>query len=56
MNEIDVKRLDHYGIVVATFDALGLVNKISDIIRGDPQEVLSPGQVVKAMVLAGLGF
>jgi len=56
MNTLNVKRLDHHGIVSGAFDALGFEDKLNEIIGIDPQEDVAPGQVVKSMVLVGLGF
>jgi transposase len=53
---IEVKNLDHLGIVAGIIDEIGLVDQINKILGQHPQEKVSAGQVVKAMILNGLGF
>ena len=54
--DIQVKNLDHLGIVAGIVDQIGLVEEIDRLIKKHPQQVVSTGQVVKAMILNGLGF
>ena len=54
--EIQVKNLDHLGIVAGIVDQIGLVEEIDRLIKPHPQQIISTGQVVKAMILNGLGF
>ncbi len=54
--EIQVKNLDHLGIVAGIVDQIGLVEEIDRLIEPHPQQIISTGQVVKAMILNGLGF
>lgn len=56
MDELGIKRLDHHGIVAGAFEALGLEELLNEAVGTDPQEQVSTGQAVKAMVLMGLGF
>ena len=37
-------------------DEMSLVEEINQLLGTHPQEIISPGQVVKAMILNGLGF
>lgn len=53
---IQVKNLDHLGIVAGIIDQIGLVEEIDRQIESHPQQIISTGQVVKAMILNGLGF
>lgn len=53
---IQVKNLDHLGIVAGIIDQIGLVEEIDRQIPKHPQQIISTGQVVKAMILNGLGF
>jgi transposase len=53
---IEVKNLDHLGIVAGIIDEIGLVEQINKIVGQHPQEKVSGGQAVKAMILNGLGF
>jgi transposase len=48
--------MDHLGIVAGIVDDIGLVEEIDRELGTHEQEVLSPGVVVKAMILNGLGF
>jgi transposase len=55
-NEIQVQDIDHLGIVAGIVDEIGLVEQVNELLGTHPQEVVSLGQVVKAMILNGLGF
>ncbi len=48
--------IDHLGIVAGIVDEIGLVEEIDRKLGTHPQEHVSPGQAVKAMILNGLGF
>ena len=54
--EIDIENLDHLGIVAGIIDDLGIVGKINEIVGSDSREKVNAGQVVKAIILNGLGF
>ena len=56
MNNLDIKRLDHHGIVAGVFDNLGFQAMLDEFIGFDDQEGITPGQAVKALVIAGMGF
>lgn len=53
---IKVQDLDHCGIVAGIIDQMGLVEEINQELGTHPQEKLSAGAVVKAMILNGLGI
>ncbi|MEM6518576.1 MAG: DUF4277 domain-containing protein [Cyanobacteria bacterium P01_D01_bin.71] len=53
---IQVKNLDHLGIVAGIIDEMGLVEVIDERIGPHPQQFVSTGVAVKAMILNGLGF
>jgi transposase len=55
-SNIRVQDLDHCGIIAGICDEMGLVEQIDKLLGTHPQEIISPGQVVKAMILNGLGF
>lgn len=55
-NEIEIQNIDHLGIVAGIIDAIGLVEIINELIPEQKGEKVSPGHVVKAMILNGLGF
>ncbi len=54
--EIEVKNIDHLGIIAGTIDELGLVEEVNQHLSTHPQEKVSAGQVLKAMIINGLGF
>lgn len=54
--EIQVRNLDHLGIVAGIIDDMGLVEHINQLVGQQPGEIVSPGHVVKAVILNGLGF
>ena len=54
--QIQVANLDHLGLVAGIIDAIGIVEKINDLVGTQPGEKVSPGQAVKAMILNGLGL
>jgi transposase len=56
VNEIQVQDLDHLGIVAGIVDEIGLVEQVDELLGRHSQEVVSLGQVLKAMILNGLGF
>jgi transposase len=53
---IKVENLDHLGIVAGIIDEIGLVECINRNVGTHPKEIVSAGEVVKAMILNGLGF
>ena len=44
--EIQVKNLDHLGIVAGIVDQIGLVEEIDRLVEPHPQQIISTGQVV----------
>lgn len=54
--DIRVQDIDHCGIGAGICDEMGLVEQIDRLLGTHPQEIISAGQVVKAMILNGLGF
>jgi transposase len=56
LKEIEIQNLDHLGIIAGIIDSIGLVEIINELIGQKPGEKISPGHVVKAMILNGLGF
>jgi transposase len=53
---IEVQDVDHLGIVAGIIDEAGLVEEIDRRVGTHPQERVSCGRAVKAMILNGLGF
>ena len=56
LEEIEIKNLDHLGIVAGIIDEIGIVEKINELLGTDPREKINCGEVVKAIILNGLGF
>ena len=56
MTKLNVKNLDHLGIIAAIVDELGLVDYINEQLQENDRAKISAGLVVKAMILNGLGF
>jgi transposase len=53
---IQVQNLDHLGLVAGIIDEIGLVEIINEQVGIQPGEIVTAGQVVKAILLNGLGF
>ncbi|RME08212.1 MAG: IS1634 family transposase [Bacteroidetes bacterium] len=53
---IQVQDLNHLGIVAGIIDEMGLVEAINHQIAPHPQQIVSTGVAIKAMILNGLGF
>ena len=51
-----MQNLDHLGIVAGLVDELEIVEQVNGHLGEDPREQISPGVVVKAMILNGLGL
>jgi len=51
-----VSNLDHLGIIAGIIDEMGIVEEINERIGQCSREKVSPGVMVKAMILNGLGF
>jgi hypothetical protein len=54
--EIRVQDIDQCGIVAGIIDQMCLIEQINQILGTHRQEIVSPGQAVKAMMLKGLGL
>ena len=55
-SQIDVQDLDHLGIIAGIIDDIGIVEIIDRELGKHPQEKVSAGQAVKAMILNCMGF
>ena len=53
---MEIENLDHLGLVAALVDEIGLVDLTDELLPPHPLNHISPGQVLKAMILNGLGF
>ena len=55
-SQIKVENLDHLGLIAGLVDQIGIVEKINELVGEQPGEIVSPGLVVKAMIINGLGM
>ena len=51
-----VDRVDHHGIVARTIDDLNIVSLIDNMVGIYPDEKVTTGEAIKAMIINGLGF
>ena len=56
IDEIEIKNLDRLGIFAGIIDEIGIVEKVNELLATDPREKINCGEVVKAIILNGLGF
>ncbi len=54
--DIQVKDLNHCGIIAGIIDEIGLVEEIDKIIAPHGNQKVTTGQAVKAMIINGLGM
>ena len=53
---VEIKNLDHLGLVVGIIDEIGIVNKINELIEENYTEKITVEKVVKAIILNGMGL
>lgn len=53
---MQIENLDHLGLIAGIIDELGLVELADQELKTHPLQEVSPGQVLKAMILNALGF
>ena len=53
---MEILNIDHLGIVAGIIDEMELVEEVNKKVGLRGKEAISPGQVMKAMILNGLGF
>ena len=53
---IEIKTINHLGIVAGIIDELEIVEMINQELGIDEQEIVNSGEIVKAIILNGLGF
>ena len=54
--ELEISRLDHYGIVAGVIKDLKLVEQIDNLLGVHEQSEISHGEAIAGMILNGLGF
>ena len=55
-SQIKVQDIDHLDIVAGIINEMSWVEKINQLLGTHSQEIIGAGQVVKAVILNGLGF
>jgi Domain of unknown function (DUF4277) len=55
ISQISVQDIDHCGIVAGIIDYICLVEQINQILGTHPQEIVTPGKAVKAIILNRFG-
>lgn len=56
VDNIEVRDIDHLGIIAGIIDDIGMVESINKMVGEHPQEQVSAGHIVKALILNCLGF
>ena len=56
LTEIEIKNINHLGIVAGIIDELEIVDIINQELGIEEQEIVNSGEIVKAIILNGLGF
>ena len=54
--QIQVKDLNHYGMIAGIIDEIALVEKINELVGIHHRQKVTPGVAVKAMIINGLGM
>jgi transposase len=54
--EIEIQTINHLGLIAGIIDDIGLEQIINKFVGSDSRELVTSGQVVKAIILNGLGF
>ena len=56
LEKIEIKNLNHLGIIAGIIDEIGLVEIVNEQLGTSSTEIVSPGVIIKAIILNGLGF
>ncbi len=54
--DIEIKTINHLGIIAGIIDEIDIVNIINQELGIEEQEIVNSGEIVKAIILNGLGF
>jgi hypothetical protein len=54
--KFESKNLDHLGRIAGIIDEIGIVEKINEIFLIESIEKVNTGEIVKVIILNGLGF
>ena len=56
LENLEIKTINHLGIIAGIIDEIGIVEIVDEQLGTDTKEIVSPGKIVKAIILNGLGF
>ena len=56
LENLEVKNLNHLGIIAGIIDEIGIVEIINKELGEEHSEIVSSGVIIKAIILNGLGF
>jgi transposase len=56
LKNLEIKNLNHLGIIAGIIDEIGIVEIVNEQLGTDKKEIVNPGVVIKAIILNGLGF
>ena len=56
LENLEIKNLNHLGIIVGIIDEIGLVEIINKQLGEERSEIVSSGVIIKAIIINGLGF
>ena len=56
LTRIEIKNINHLGIIAGIIDELEIVDIINQELGIEEQEIVNSGEIVKAIILNGLGF
>lgn len=56
LENLEIKTINHLGIIAGIIDEIGIVEIINEQLGTHREEIVSPGIMIKATILNGLGF
>ena len=56
LENLEIKNLNHLGIIAGIIDEIVIVEIVNEQLGTDPSEIISPGVILKSIILNGLGF
>ena len=56
LENLEIKTINHLGIIAGIIDEIGIVEIVNEQLGKKPQEIVSSGVIIKAIILNGLGF
>ena len=56
LENLEINNLNHLGIIAGIVDEIGIVEIVNEQLGTNPKEIVSPGIIVKAIIINGLGF